>query len=120
MRLFESAVDKACDIACECENSGILEKCADCIGDCGKALGLLRSCQCDHFRTQAGELKYCTADTAEERQLSFEFRSSDIRKNEQIESIITTYWPHDRHTEHSKTIYDRDGENVFKTWKYTR
>lgn len=118
--LFESATDKACDIACECENSDILEECADCIGECGKALGLLRNCQCDHFHAEDGEIKRCTAEEAEERQLSFEFRSSDVRRNEQIESIICTYWPHDSHTEHSATIYDRDGENVWKTWKYTR
>lgn len=121
MRLFESAIDKACDIACECENSDILEECADCIGECGKALGMLRNCQCNHFRTaENGELEHCAAEEAEERQLSFEFRSSDVRRNEQVERIICTYWPHDRHTEHSPTIYDRDGENVWKTWKYTR
>jgi hypothetical protein len=121
LRLFEAATNKACDIACECENSDILENFADCIGECGKALGLLRHCQCEHFRiAEDGELAHCAADEAEERQLSFEFRSSDMRKNEQIESIISTYWPHDRHTEYSQTIYDRDGENVWQTWKYTR
>ncbi len=120
MTLFEHATKNACRIACETDDSDDLAYTADCIGECGKALGLLRNCQCDHFRTEAGEIKYCTAEEAEERQLSFEFRSSDLKKNEQIEGIISTYWPHDRHTEHSPTIYDRDRENVWKTWKYTR
>ena len=121
LQLFEGAVKTACDIACRFDDSDELEHLAACIQSCGRSLNLLRNCQCDYYRYSGTELQHVSeAEEAEERQLSFEFASHNLEQNEHVESIIRTYWPHDEHTEHSECVYERDGENVWLTWHYTR